>query len=260
VRPAWLTPVLLVALALVAGAATAAVRGAGGGEPQAPPVSLRAPVTAPQVAPAATVPSLPAPSHRTATRRPRAHHRAAPAAAPQHVPSASHPLGRPNDGRLAGGVQLPASGRDFFTWDFPLAASPSPGWRRWGTDRLVWFVQGVIAAFRARHPGAPRIGIADLSLEHGGPFGPRYGGLGHASHQNGLDADVLYPRRDHAETVAGSPADIDRPLAQALVDTFVAGGAQFVFVGQHTGLKGPPAVVQAIPNHDDHLHVRIPAF
>ena len=36
-------------------------------------------------------------------------------------------------------------------------------------------------------------------------------------------------------------------------------GAQFVFVGLHTKLKGPKRVVQRIAFHDDHMHVRLRA-
>jgi murein endopeptidase len=173
------------------------------------------------------------------------------------LPHASRAIGRPSDGRLEGGVVLPAAGRDFFTWTLATGETPSPDWRRVGTDTLVSWLQGVLRYFRATHPGAPRIGISDLSLPQGGPFGPGYGGLGHASHQNGLDVDVLYPRRDRAERAAARPGEVDRVLSQQLVDTFVAAGAQFCFVGQHLGLGGPAAVVQAIPHHDDHVHVRI---
>jgi murein endopeptidase len=173
------------------------------------------------------------------------------------IPHRSRAIGAPNTGRLEGGVVLPASGPDFFTWDGPSASQPNPDWRRVGTDTLVTWLQGVLRYFRATHPGAPRIGIGDLSLPHGGPFGPQYGGLGHASHQNGLDVDVLYPRLDHTERPAQRPELVDRQLSQALVDTFVAAGARFAFVGQHVGLGGPPEIVQAIANHDDHVHVRI---
>ena len=38
---------------------------------------------------------------------------------------------------------------------------------------------------------------------------------------------------------------------------FVRAGAQYVFVGPRTGLRGPPKVVMTLGNHDDHLHVRI---
>ena len=75
-----------------------------------------------------------------------------------------------------------------------LRTSPNRPWRRWGTDRLVRMLLAVIADYRAANPTAARVGIADLSRPRGGPFGKRFGGLGHASHQNGLDADILYPR------------------------------------------------------------------
>ena len=89
----------------------------------------------------------------------------------------------------------------------------------------------------------------------GAPAG--FGGLGHRSHQNGLDVDIPYPRSDGRETEPTSPSEIDHAKAQALVDLWVARGAEFVFVGYNTGLTGPSGVVQAIANHDDHMHVRI---
>ena len=168
----------------------------------------------------------------------------------------SYAVGSTNGGFLVRGVQLPAEGEDFFTWDFPLARSPNRGWRRWGTDTTIATALRVIAEFRDAHPGAPRIGIADISRRNGGPFGRRYGGLGHASHQNGLDVDVLYPRRDRREEVATKPAQIDPALSQDLLDRFVAVGAQYVFVGPHTGLTGPRRIVQKLVYHDDHMHVR----
>ena len=83
--------------------------------------------------------------------------------------------------------------------------SPNRDWRRWGTDALIVLLDTVTREFREAHPGVPPILIADLSRPQGGPFGPRYGGLGHASHQNGLDADVMYPRRDRALLAARAP-------------------------------------------------------
>jgi murein endopeptidase len=171
----------------------------------------------------------------------------------------SRALGLPWRGRLAGGMQLPASGPDFFTWDPIRKRTPNRAWRRWGTDRLVATVLRVLHAFAAEHAGAPRIGVGDLSRPNGGDFGVRYGRPGHVSHQNGLDVDVYYPRRDGAELAAESPAEVDRALAQDLVDRFVRAGAVKVFVGPNTGLTGDPAIVQPLRHHDDHLHVRLPA-
>jgi murein endopeptidase len=109
------------------------------------------------------------------------------------------------------------------------------------------------------HPSAPRIGIGDLSRPRGGDFGARYGPIGHASHQNGLDVDVYYPRADRRERAPRHASQIDRRLSQELVDRFLDKGAEVVFVGPNTGLSGPPGRVQALANHDNHLHVRLTA-
>jgi hypothetical protein len=164
--------------------------------------------------------------------------------------------GKPWRGALFRGVQLPAEGTHFFTWDFPWRTVPNRPWRRWATDRTIAAILRVLAEYRAAHPDAGRIGIADLSRPHGGNFGKRFGGLGHASHQNGVDVDILYPRLDLRELAPRKASQIDRPLAQDLVSRFVAAGAQYVFVGQRAGLAGPRKIVQRLPHHDDHMHVR----
>ena len=171
---------------------------------------------------------------------------------------ASRSLGRPWAGRLVDGVQLPAEGPSWFTWDPVLKTSPDRPWRRYGSDSLLRTLLSVLREFSAAHPEAPRIGVGDLSRPEGGAFGKRYGGRGHASHQNGLDADVYYPRQDGLERAPARPAQVDRVLAQELVDRFVDAGAEKVFVGPRLGLRGPKGVVVPLIYHDDHLHVRIP--
>ena len=164
----------------------------------------------------------------------------------------SRAIGLPYAGRLKAGVRLPAEDAGYFTWDPVRNTTPNRSWRRYGTDRLVRTLLDVLGEFQDAHPDAPRVGIGDLSRPRGGGFSPL-----HASHQNGLDVDVYYPRLDRRERAPMRPAQIDRPLAQDLVDRFVDVGAQFVFVGHRTGLRGPRRVVQAIPLHDNHLHVRL---
>jgi murein endopeptidase len=161
-------------------------------------------------------------------------------------------------GRLVDGVRLPAEGRNFFTWDPVLRRSPNRPWRRWGTDRLVRIVLRVARDHREAHPRAPRLAVGDLSRPHGGDFGPRFGYIGHASHQNGLDVDVYYPRADGRELAPRVASQIDRRLSQELVDRFLAAGAEMIFVGPNTGLRGPPERVQPLVHHDNHLHVRLP--
>lgn len=172
-------------------------------------------------------------------------------------PERSRAVGLPYSGHLLRGVRLPAGGVDFFTWDPVLKRFPNRGWRRYGTDRLLETIAQVLREYRALHPDAPRVAIGDLSRPRGGDFGPRFGRPGHASHQNGLDVDIYYPRRDRLERAPRSPAMVDRELAQDLVDLFVGAGAQYVFVGPHVALRGPHRVVQPLLGHDDHLHVRI---
>jgi murein endopeptidase len=168
-------------------------------------------------------------------------------------------IGSPSAGRLVRGVRLPAARPSFFTWDPVRRRSPNRHWRRWGTDRLVRTLIDVARAYRRAHPRAPRVGIGDLSRPRGGDFGIRYGPIGHASHQNGLDADVYYPRTDGRERAPRHASQIHRGRSQELVDRFLAKGAQVIFVGPNTGLAGPPGRVAVLANHDNHLHVRLPA-
>jgi murein endopeptidase len=169
----------------------------------------------------------------------------------------SRSLGVPWDGRLVRGVQLPAEGEHFFTWDPVKKRSPNRPWRRWGSDRLVRVLLRVLDEYAAAHPEASRVGVGDLSRPHGGVFDERFGGRGHASHQNGLDVDVYYPRLDGEELGPARPAQVDRALSQELVTRFVQAGAVKVFVGPRVGLRGPRRKVQRLIYHDDHMHVRI---
>jgi protein MpaA len=163
----------------------------------------------------------------------------------------------PWDGRLVRGVQLPAEGEHYFTWDPVKKRSPNRPWRRWGNDRLLRMLLRVLDEYSTAHPEAPRVGIGDLSRPRGGVFDERFGGRGHASHQNGLDVDVYYPRRDGQELRAARPAQVERVLSQDLVERFVRAGAVKVFVGPRVGLRGPRRKVEQLIYHDDHMHVRI---
>jgi murein endopeptidase len=207
---------------------------------------------------ASTAPEAPVPSPVTAAAAVRGEG-AAPRPPPRVRWRPSQSLGTASAGHLVGGVVLPSWGLDHATWDPVLRRSPGRAWRRVGSDRLVRLVLAVAASFRREHPDAPRLLVGDLSRPRGGDFGRRFGGLGHVSHQNGLDVDVYYPRRDRAERPPPRPAEVDLALAQWLVDRFVAAGAVRVFVGPSLPLRGPAAVVAPLPRHDNHLHVRIAA-
>ncbi len=171
---------------------------------------------------------------------------------------ASRAVGRPHDGRLLNGVMLPDEGRDLVSWDPILHRRPNRQWRRFATQRLLAVIRRGLREYRRANPGAPRVLVGDLSLPRGGPFGRRYGGLGPASHQNGLDVDILYPRHDGRQREPWKVSLVHRRLTQELVDAFVAQPeVRFAFVGFDVGVEGPPRVVQQIPLHNDHVHIRI---
>ncbi len=266
VRVAAGTLVVVIVLGALTAAVASAVRSTRGGAaaPAGPvvasPVTPGASATAPAVPPVLDLSAdVPAARGSALAKAPQP---AAPAERPVVTTStptvASRAVGRPNRGRLENGVLLAPDSADHTTWDAVEQASPNRDWRRVGTDRLIRTILTVAASYRRAHPGAPRLVVSDLSLPQGGHFGSEYGGLGHASHQNGLDVDVAYPRADRREIGVQRVGQIDRRLSQALVDAFVKAGAQYVFVGPRTRLRGPARVVQVIPDHDDHLHVRIP--
>jgi len=167
-------------------------------------------------------------------------------------------LGETNRGRLIRGVQLPPEGRNYFTYDPIKLVKPNRPSRVWGTAYLLRTVLRVARQYRRAHPGAPRLTIGDIARTHGGNFGPQFGGIGHASHQNGLDIDIYYPRKDRAERPPLRVSQVNMRLSQDLVTRFVRAGAEYVFVGPSTPLHGPPNVVQKLINHDNHLHLRMP--
>jgi murein endopeptidase len=207
--------------------------------PPAPaPIARPAPIVQ---APVPTATPTPAPERERA-REPREPSRA---------------LGSPAAGRLLNGRVLPPAGPGFETYDPIRHRIPNRRKRRFGTERLLATVQHVLGAYARAHPTAPPVLVGDLSRPRGGDFGPRFGGIGHASHQNGLDADVYYPRLDRTLRPPRRPRQVDRRAAQELVDAFVAAGARYVFVGPSLDLRGPAGVVQPLVHHDNHLHVRI---
>jgi len=167
-------------------------------------------------------------------------------------------VGLPYAGRLRRGVQLPTEGKTYFTWDPVREETPNRGWRRWGTDRLLRITLRVARRYWRENPDAPRLTIGDISRPRGGDFGPQYGSIGHASHQNGLDVDIYYPRLDRKERPPKDPSQVDLRLSQRLVDMFVAAGAQRVFVGPSLDLHGPRRLVTPLVHHENHIHVRLP--
>ena len=163
----------------------------------------------------------------------------------------SRSVGKPFDGRLVCGVQLPAASPSFVSWDGVLDRSPDRGWRRYGTQKLVDTVEAIALDYGARYPIGPRLVVGDLSRTHGGPLD------GHDSHQSGLDVDIYFPRRDGLETSPEKPSLVARRRAQWLVNRAARADADRVFIGPNVGPRRPTTRVQYLARHDNHLHLRI---
>jgi hypothetical protein len=155
-------------------------------------------------------------------------------------------------GRLVRGTQLPIKGPDWVTWNPVTDSSPNLPGRLYGNEHTIRTILSVVAEYRDAHPHAPRVVVGDISFRDGGRMDE------HLSHQNGLDVDVYYPRLDRHTSAPTITRQIDRRLAQDLLNRFVAAGATMVFVGYSTGLRGPSGVVVPYPNHENHMHVRFP--
>jgi hypothetical protein len=158
--------------------------------------------------------------------------------------------GLPYAGHLHDGTQLPIAGPDWVTWNPNTDSRPNLPGRLYGHERTIRSIIEVLGAYRTAHPRAPKAVVGDISFRDGGVMDQ------HVSHQNGLDVDLYYPRRDGWLQAPTSTAQIDRRLSQHLVDGFVAAGASMIFVGYATDLHGSREIVIPYPNHENHMHVR----
>ena len=120
-------------------------------------------------------------------------------------------VGLPYGGSLVDGTQLPVEGPNWVTWDPVTDSVPNAPHRLYGNERTIRTILRVTDAYRAAHPEAPRVVIGDISREGGGPMTDE-----HVSHQNGLDVDVYFPRRDATLRAPTATDQIDRRLAQDL--------------------------------------------
>ncbi len=169
----------------------------------------------------------------------------------ERAPSSPSPARKSNGATRRRSVR-PKPGGSYAAFAFPpKAVRSSPGTRSFGAHPTATGAAGArttscerrspsCAEFGRAHPNAPRVGVGDLSLPEGGYFGREVsGGIGHATHQNGLDVDVYYPRLDRRERPPRTVAQVDVGLAQELVDMFVAAGAVTIYVGPNLPLTGP---------------------
>jgi LysM repeat protein len=189
---------------------------------------------------------------------------------------AGQSVGRPQRGSLADGVQLPRSAQYY---------RRRPEWA-YGAQHVVDHTLRAIAEVNRAHPKVHRLAIGDISSPEGG-FLP-----GHGSHQSGRDIDLgLYyrsvPARYPDEFVSVDDAKLDAAATWTLVHALYEasrspGGPELVFLDYDVqgqlykearkagtsratlkkifqypdGKWAQDRLVQHVPKHDDHIHVR----
>jgi len=187
--------------------------------------------------------------------------------------ASSSSIGAPFRGRLMNGVQL-RSGPGYRVRS-PLYA--------WGTDETVRYIVNSIACFRAKHPKAPKVVIADMSKRYGGKL------KRHKSHRSGRDADIgVFVTRGNSETDIPDhrACDLNVPLTWDLMKCFFdTGKVLYIFLDYrmqgriYKYLKAHPnkipkgytlkniieypkgkhshsGVIRYEPGHRSHFHVR----
>ena len=159
----------------------------------------------------------------------------------------SRSIGSAGHGHLLRGVLFPAAGRDHFAWNFRAQRIGGSDHTRWGHCPVVRAVLLGLATYRARNPDAPPVAVGDMSLRHGGEID------GHATHENGRQIDLYFPRRDRERREPHTIAQVDMRLSRELVRAMLDVGADQVLVGPHIRI-GTSARVIRCPHHDDHLH------
>lgn len=185
----------------------------------------------------------------------------------------SESIGQPSRGSLEGAVpMLDGPGRE-------LKMVP---WKGWATGETVATLDRVLREWRRRFPDAQPVLVGNMSSPTGGRLEP------HASHQSGRDVDLSYPqiwdRKEELNWREMSDANLDRKMTWELLQLLVETGAvEHVFIDsklqkllyeyakehepvpkrrlsrwleypRRPGSTG--AIVQHVPGHIDHMHVR----
>jgi len=149
---------------------------------------------------------------------------------------------------------LPAYGRDYVhmgtrrSGAYPNCARPALGDRAASSRRLLFVLQG----YHRAHPHAPPVLVGGRGAARRAARSARAtAGLGHASHQNGLDVDVLYPRRDGKEPAGWAARH--RPPARSGPGQPLRRRLRAVSSSsaRTPGCTAARAVVETLVNHDD---------
>lgn len=113
-----------------------------------------------------------------------------PSASPSPAPLKEQAYYYYNNGVLKNATELESEGKGFIK--VFRDRDEKIGGRAWGTRSMIGLIRKMAADFADRFPGRERLQVADIARKNGGK-------MSHGSHQNGLDADIIYVRKDRRE-------------------------------------------------------------
>jgi murein endopeptidase len=169
-------------------------------------------------------------------------------------PDPSRPVGKFYAGSLDKGVNLTDRGSGYIH----LRGGDPVDTDDWGSLELVNCVETVGRAWEAT---GRRIDVNDLSRRPGGRFRP------HSSHQNGLDADIRYVRKDGQDApldLRRNPEEYDPLATQELMRLFLK-NCEVSLIFSDTGRLGfgdqeldpDREVLTYATGHSNHFHLRL---
>ena len=163
----------------------------------------------------------------------------------------SRPIGPPDNGDLQGGLNLPDRGTGYRHFLGTDAIDEDD----WGTLQILGCLEAV---GRAVEGMGIQLGVGDISLRFGGAFPP------HASHQNGLDADLRYVRKDRQNSPLDLRFQLDEYDAEATKVVFEAFfllcPVDVMFVDLDRigfSVSGRDDQLVHVRGHSNHFHVRV---
>lgn len=189
--------------------------------------------------------------------------------------SQSRPIGSVDAGSLLNGECLPQDGEGYMQL-FRDAQ------RIWGASPMINMIQKSAADISRRYPNCDRMQVEDISAKGGGDID------GHSSHENGLDVDIGYYKKDCVEhdpikkkQMYADPMVINNRVSpnfdvernwELMKSLHEHGDVQKIFVDQvlknefcrYAKSKGDYQKnikvlrsMRHVTNHADHMHVRL---
>ncbi len=165
--------------------------------------------------------------------------------------------GSPNNGWLEKPYNIVDQGTGYYRYNTEADTDD------WGTLELIYMIEAAGREWHSHNMNAAKFGINDLSygdlstMTFGGPW-PN---SDHWSHQNGLDVDVRYVRKDGNPiglNIEDNPQDYDTAATSTLFNRFIRNGRVDIIIADTANLGNISwSGIIHDDDHDDHFHLRI---